>query len=58
MSRDITEEVILDARELCQKFVTKVRTGRARSRETYQECEELLRKIDRRLMENADKSGS
>ena len=54
MDRDITEEIIADARALCQKFVTKVRTGQARSRETYQECEELLLKIDRRLFNNAD----
>ena len=27
---------------LCEKFINKVETGRARSRETYAECKELL----------------
>ncbi len=57
MDRDITEEIIADARALCQKFVAKVETGRARSIETYHECENLLEKINQRGGENADKSG-
>ena len=37
--------VISTAKALCEKFVEKVETGRARSRETYSECKTLLKMI-------------
>jgi hypothetical protein len=42
MTRD---DIIEEARKLCEKFVRKVESGQARSRETYFECQELLKHI-------------
>ena len=39
------EEIINDAKALCEKFINKVESGRARSTETYSECKSLLQKI-------------
>ena len=44
-------------KDLCKKFINKVETGRARSRETYAECKTLLRAIYEREEKYADKSG-
>lgn len=38
--------VIQTAKNLCEKFILKVETGRARSVETYNECKVLLAEID------------
>ena len=40
------EKIIQEAKELCEKFINKVETGRARSRETYSECKALLKIIN------------
>ena len=37
--------VIEQAEKLCLKFIQKVETGRARSKETYEECKKLLENI-------------
>lgn len=42
----MSEKIIKMAKVLCEKFINKVETGRARSRETYAECKELLKTID------------
>ena len=39
-------KIIFQAEALCRKFVKKVQTGRARSKETYAECIDLLRNIE------------
>lgn len=39
------DEIIKEAEILCKKFINKVETGRARSRETYMECKHLLKHI-------------
>ena len=39
-------KIIQQARALCEKFINKVESGRARSVETYTECINLLRLID------------
>ena len=41
------EEIIKTAKALCEKFINKVETGRARSRETYAECKALLKMINK-----------
>lgn len=40
------EDVIEEARKLCEKFVRKVDTGMARSQETYADCRQLLNHIN------------
>ena len=40
------EKIIEKAKELCEKFIGKVETGRAKSRETYAECLSLLEMIN------------
>ena len=52
-----TTDIIEPAKKLCEKFINKVETGRARSRETYAECKTLLRAIYEREERDADKSG-
>lgn len=47
------QEIINDAKALCQKFIGKVESGRARSKETYAECTALLRKIEAQEHANA-----
>lgn len=42
----LPENIIYEAEQLCKKFINKVETGRARSRETYRECKNLLYKIN------------
>jgi hypothetical protein len=42
----IDEDIIETAKALCQKFINKVETGRAQSKETYQECKRLLYMIE------------
>jgi hypothetical protein len=39
------EECLRSAEKMCKKFVDKVETGRARSKETYKDCKEVLRSI-------------
>lgn len=39
-------EILDMAEALCVKFINKVESGRARSKETYKECKELLEKIE------------
>lgn len=39
------EKIIKMAKVLCEKFIHKVDTGRARSIETYAECKALLKAI-------------
>ena len=39
-------EIEIAAKKLCEKFVQKVESGMARSKETYAECEELLELIE------------
>ena len=39
------KEIIEQTKKLCEKFINKVESGRARSKETYQECIQLLRII-------------
>jgi hypothetical protein len=50
-------DIIETAKALCEKFVDKVESGRARSKETYAECKELLNLIRKREEKNANKSG-
>ena len=40
------DEIIKEAKALCEKFINKVETGRAHSRETYAECKALLKLIN------------
>ena len=40
-----SEAQIEEARALCQKFVDKVDSGRAKSRETYSECQHFLETV-------------
>ena len=42
----MSEQIIKMAKALCEKFINKVETGRARSRETYAECKALLKTIN------------
>ena len=42
----MSDRIIQSAKALCEKFVKKVETGKARSRETYTECKALLKLID------------
>lgn len=42
----MSEKIIKMAKVLCEKFINKAETGRARSRETYAECKELLKAIN------------
>jgi len=52
------KQVILEAEALAEKFVKKVRTGKARSVETYQECLALLESIEEwREIDNGDRRG-
>jgi hypothetical protein len=41
------DEIVQEAENLCNKFINKVRTGRARSRETYADCLHLSERIKR-----------
>jgi len=41
--------IILEAKALCEKFILKVETGRARSVETYRECKHLLDSINKSM---------
>ena len=43
---DKKDRIIQEAKKLCEKFINKVETGRARSKETYAECKELLKMIN------------
>lgn len=40
------EKIIKKAKALCEKFINKVETGKARSHETYAECKALLKMIN------------
>ena len=40
------QKIIKKAEELCKTFIDKVESGRARSKETYAACQELLSMID------------
>jgi len=51
-------DIITTAKALCEKFINKVETGKARSRETYADCKSLLKMINEREEKNANKSGS
>lgn len=42
----MSEKIIRMAKVLCEKFINKVETGRARSHETYAECKALLKTIN------------
>ena len=42
----MAEQIIEAAKALCEKFVNKVESGRARSKETYAECNALLQLIE------------
>ena len=42
----MSEKIIKMAKVLCEKFINKVETGRARSCETYAECKALLKTIN------------
>lgn len=46
----MSEKIIQTAKELCEKFINKVETGKARSRETYADCIELLKIINARQL--------
>lgn len=48
------DEVIKDAENLCKKFVAKVETGNARSKETYADCKKLLRSIESHNQEGSE----
>ena len=50
-------DIIEMAKALCENFVNKVETGRARSHVTYADCNALLKAIYGREEKNADKSG-
>jgi len=50
-------DIIEPAKALCEKFINKVETGRARSHVTYADCKALLKAIYRWEEKNADKSG-
>ena len=39
------DEIINQTKALCEKFIKKVETGRAHSKETYADCKALLEKI-------------
>jgi hypothetical protein len=41
-SMDTQDYLIQLAKNLCEKFVNKVETGSARSKETYQDCKNFL----------------
>lgn len=43
---DNANYIIRTAKALCEKFIGKVETGRARSVETYAECKGLLKMIN------------
>lgn len=45
-SEEQVRKIITHSRMLCQKFIGKVDSGRARSVETYNDCCELLELID------------
>jgi hypothetical protein len=40
------KDIVEQAKALCQKFVDKVESGRARSVETYADCKALLGEIN------------
>lgn len=40
------KRIIKRAKALCEKFINKVETGKARSHETYAECKALLKMIN------------
>jgi hypothetical protein len=40
------EEVIIEAKKLCEKFIDKVESGKAKSVETYNDCKKLLELIE------------
>lgn len=42
---DKKDQIINEAKRLCEKFINKVESGRARSKETYTECKALLELI-------------
>lgn len=44
-------ELEIEAKKLCEKFLNKVETGRARSVETYAECKNLLAKLNEKQNE-------
>jgi hypothetical protein len=37
--------IIFEAKVLCSKFINKVEIGKTRSKETYQDCKNLLKLI-------------
>jgi len=49
--------IIETAKALCEKFIDKVETGKARSRETYTDCQALLKMINEREEKYVNKSG-
>lgn len=52
------KQINKEARALCEKFINKVETGRARSVETYAECKSLLALMGRVEERYVIKSGS
>ena len=42
----MSEQIVKAAKALCEKFVNKVETGKAHSKETYAECRALLELIN------------
>lgn len=40
------DDIIQEAKKLCEKFVKKVDIGMARSKETYADCRQLLNHIN------------
>ncbi len=42
-------ELLLEARDMALKFIAKVDSGRARSRETYAEMQSLVERIEKAI---------
>lgn len=40
------DKLLKQAIALCEKFVNKVESGRARSKETYQDCKDFLNTVN------------
>ena len=45
----MSEQIVKAAKALCEKFVNKVETGKAHSKETYAECKALLELINENI---------
>ena len=54
----MSEQIIKAAKALCEKFINKVETGRARSCETYAECKALLKMINENEQEEDNAKNS